>query len=107
LLSEYNLKELLLNDKIDELYKKFEAILSPDIKKFYKYYTGQIDSSNDIGLALKFLMEILNERYKNKVMLFVDEHDDPVGKIHLDKPLTNSEEDKAFEESIKVYSRVM
>jgi hypothetical protein len=107
LLSDNNLKGLKMRRKISKLYDSFEAKLSPDIKTFYKYYTGQIDSTSDIGLALKFLMEILNERYENKVMLFVDEHDAPVISIHSKMSLQNHEKDKQFENSIEVYSDVV
>jgi hypothetical protein len=106
LFSENNLEEFQLERKISNLYDSFKSILSPDIKKFYKYYTGQIDSPSDIGLALKFLMKILNKRYKNGVMVFVDEHDAPVIDIHSEMTLQNHEKDKPFEKSIEVYSNV-
>jgi hypothetical protein len=107
LLSDFKLsKSTNMETKISRLFKKFGKDMPSFIKKFYKYYTGQINTASDIGLALKFLMEILNERYKNKVMVFVDEHDAPVIDIHSEMTLQNHEEDKPFEKSIEVYSEV-
>jgi hypothetical protein len=95
-----------LSSRITTLWDNYGEKMDPIIQKFYKFYKG-MPPYDSVADSLKLLSEILNDFYKQKVIVLVDEHDAPAIHMYAEISLNSTEGNAKILESIHWYAKTI
>jgi hypothetical protein len=95
-----------METKITKLWLRYGEKMTQKIKKFYKFYSGE-PPYDSVADSLKLLSEILNDFYKQKVIVLVDEHDAPAIHMYAKISLNSTEGNAKIIDSIHCYAETI